>query len=196
MRCRAPCCGCVADDRFAAAVGFVPARGARRPRARRVRAARWRACVAGRRRLPIRPCGGLRAPAAARPRTRGKRAGRGVARPARDRTIAPARREACAVAATARTAQGLPRMSALVADAPSPSVLRAMREADLPAVMAIEQRAYVFPWTQGVFRDCLLAHHPSWVLIEDGHIVGYAVLSVAVDEAHVLNLCTAPEAQG
>ena len=84
-------------------------------------------------------------------------------------------------------------MNALAADATS---LRPMREADLPVVMAIEQRAYAFPWTQGVFRDCLLANHPSWVLVEGAHIVGYAVLSVAADEAHVLNLCTAPEAQG
>ena len=87
-------------------------------------------------------------------------------------------------------------MSALAADAPLHPVLRAMREVDLPAVMAIEQRAYAFPWTQGVFRDCLLAHHPAWVLIEHDHIIGYAVLSVAADEAHVLNLCTAPEVQG
>jgi ribosomal-protein-alanine N-acetyltransferase len=84
-------------------------------------------------------------------------------------------------------------MNALAADA---TVLRPMREADLPAVMAIEQRAYAFPWTQGVFRDCLLANHPSWVLVEGGHIIGYAVLSVAADEAHVLNVCTSPDVQG
>jgi [ribosomal protein S18]-alanine N-acetyltransferase len=86
-------------------------------------------------------------------------------------------------------------MSALAVDTAQP-MLRAMREADLPAVMAIESRAYAFPWTQGVFRDCLLAQHPAWVLLEDGHVIGYAVLSIAADEAHVLNLCTAPEAQG
>lgn len=33
--------------------------------------------------------------------------------------------------------------------------LRPMREGDLDAVMAIEQRAYPFPWTRGIFRDCL-----------------------------------------
>ena len=84
-------------------------------------------------------------------------------------------------------------MNALASDA---TVLRPMREADLPAVMAIEQRAYAFPWTQGVFRDCLLANHPAWVLVDDGHVIGYAVLSVAADEAHVLNLCTSPDVQG
>jgi len=85
-------------------------------------------------------------------------------------------------------------MSAIAVDAAP--ILRPMREADLPAVMAIEQRAYAFPWTQGVFRDCLLANHPAWVLVENGHVIGYAVLSVAADEAHVLNLCTSPDMQG
>lgn len=71
--------------------------------------------------------------------------------------------------------------------------LRPMREADLDAIMAIEQRAYPFPWTQGIFRDCLRAGHHGWVLDHDGAIVGYALLSIAVGEAHLLNLCVAPE---
>ena len=75
-------------------------------------------------------------------------------------------------------------MNAIAVDTSAAPILRPMREADLPAVMAIEQRAYAFPWTQGVFRDCLLANHPAWVLVEDGHVIGYAVLSVAADEAH------------
>lgn len=81
-------------------------------------------------------------------------------------------------------------------DAPS---LRPMREADLDAVMAIEQRAYPFPWTRGIFRDCLQANYAMWVVERaDGALLGYGVLSIAVGEAHVLNLCSAPghERQG
>lgn len=74
--------------------------------------------------------------------------------------------------------------------------LRAMREDDLDAVVAIEQRAYPFPWTRGIFRDCLRAGYPAWLVEEAGVIAGYGVLSVAADEAHILNVCTAPEAQG
>ena len=74
--------------------------------------------------------------------------------------------------------------------------LRPMREADLDAVMRIELRAYPFPWTQGIFRDCLHAGYPMWVQERCGVIVGYGVLSIAADEAHVLNLCTAPECEG
>lgn len=81
-------------------------------------------------------------------------------------------------------------------DAGIRSSLRAMREDDLDAVVAIEQRAYSFPWTRGIFRDCLRAGHPAWLLEEAGVIAGYGVLSVAADEAHILNVCTAPEARG
>jgi ribosomal-protein-alanine N-acetyltransferase len=74
--------------------------------------------------------------------------------------------------------------------------LRPMREDDLDAIMAIERRAYPFPWTHGIFRDCLRAGYPSWVLHLDGAIIGYGVLSIAVGEAHVLNICIDPDLQG
>ncbi len=86
-------------------------------------------------------------------------------------------------------------MSALSVEAASPS-LRPMRESDLDAVIAIEQRAYPFPWTRGIFRDCLRAAYPAWVMCEHGLIIGYGVLSIAADEAHLLNICVAPERQG
>jgi ribosomal-protein-alanine N-acetyltransferase len=87
-------------------------------------------------------------------------------------------------------------MSAQPTGDPSPARLRSMREADLDAVLAIELRAYPFPWTRGIFRDCLGAGYPAWVLEQDGALIGYGVLSIAAGEAHVLNVCTAPEVQG
>ena len=74
--------------------------------------------------------------------------------------------------------------------------LRPMSDEDLDAVLAIELRAYPFPWTRGIFQDCLRADYPAWVLQRDGAIIGYGMLSIAADEAHVLNVCTAPEQQG
>lgn len=76
------------------------------------------------------------------------------------------------------------------------SSLRPMREVDLDAVMAIELHAYPFPWSRGIFRDCLHAGYSMWVHERAGAILGYGVLSVAVGEAHVLNLCTAPGGEG
>lgn len=70
-----------------------------------------------------------------------------------------------------------------------------MREEDLDAVMEVERRAYPFPWTRGIFRDCLQAGYPARVLALDGVLVGYGILSLAADEAHVLNVCVDPACQ-
>lgn len=79
----------------------------------------------------------------------------------------------------------------------APPKLRAMQDADLAAVTAIEVSAYAFPWTFGIFRDCLRAGYGCWVLERsDGELIAYAVLSVAANEAHVLNICVAPAEQG
>ena len=88
-------------------------------------------------------------------------------------------------------------MSALASDTVlTAPLLRPMRESDLDAVHAIEIRAYPFPWTLGIFRDCLRADYPAWVLHEDGRVLGYFLMSIAAGEAHVLNVCVAPELQG
>ena len=70
-----------------------------------------------------------------------------------------------------------------------------MRGEDLDAVMAIEQRAYPFPWTRGIFIDCLASGYSAWVLECGRQIIGYGLLSVAADEAHVLNVCVDPQVQ-
>jgi len=90
-------------------------------------------------------------------------------------------------------------MNALASDAgqrPLPGALRPMREEDLDAVHAVEIRAYEFPWTVGIFRDCLRADYPAWVMQHEGRIAGYFLMSVASDEAHVLNICIDPACQG
>jgi len=66
---------------------------------------------------------------------------------------------------------------------------------DLPAVMAIESRAYAFPWTAGIFRDCLRVGYCCWCCEEDGELLGYGVMSVAAGESHILNLTVRPESQ-
>ena len=79
-----------------------------------------------------------------------------------------------------------------VSNRPFAPTLRVMRESDLDAVMEIEKRAYPFPWTHGIFRDCLHAGYPGRVMEAGGVIIGYGVLSLAADEAHVLNVCIDP----
>ena len=74
-------------------------------------------------------------------------------------------------------------------------VLRPLYEGDLDAVREVELRAYPFPWTRGIFQDCLRAGYPGRVLEQDGAIVGYGLLSIAADEAHVLNVGVDPHCQ-
>ena len=78
---------------------------------------------------------------------------------------------------------------------PGPVSLRALRENDLNAVMAIEVRGYPYPWTRGIFLDCLRAGYPGLAMEQDGLLIGYGVLSLAADEAHVLNICIDPLVQ-
>jgi ribosomal-protein-alanine N-acetyltransferase len=74
--------------------------------------------------------------------------------------------------------------------------LRPMTGADLPAVMAIENAIYAFPWTLGNFRDSLAAGYDCSVYVRNGELIGYAVVMLASDEAHLLNLSIAAGCQG
>lgn len=73
-----------------------------------------------------------------------------------------------------------------------------MRAADLPRVMLNELRAYPFPWDEAVFHDCLAGRYDAFVLHEANgkDLAGHFVLQHVLDEAHLLNLCIAPERQG
>jgi ribosomal-protein-alanine N-acetyltransferase len=87
-------------------------------------------------------------------------------------------------------------------------VLRHMHEADLAAVLAVESAAYPYPWTEGIFRDCLRVGYHCLVAeppqpTDEGESVpgapplaGHAVMSAAVGECHLLNLCVHPSWQG
>lgn len=71
--------------------------------------------------------------------------------------------------------------------------IRPMQAADLQGVECVERAAYNYPWSRAVFRDCLLAGYYSLVLDIDGEVCGYAIMSIAAAEAHILNLCVHPE---
>lgn len=85
-------------------------------------------------------------------------------------------------------------MSAVV-QLPSTRV-RYMSRSDMPSVISIERDAYDFPWTEGIFRDCLRVGYSCWVYEEEKEILAYGVMSIAAGECHLLNLCVHPGAQG
>jgi ribosomal-protein-alanine N-acetyltransferase len=71
-----------------------------------------------------------------------------------------------------------------------------MQAQDLFHVVAIEQAAYPFPWTLGIFQDCLRVGYCCWLAELEQTVVGYGVMSVVVDESHILNICIHPQWQG
>lgn len=77
-----------------------------------------------------------------------------------------------------------------------PPTVRDMRQTDVVAVSMIENSVYEFPWTAGIFRDCLLAGYISLVLEQDGKVIGYGIISVAAGEAHLLNIALSEAARG
>ncbi len=83
-------------------------------------------------------------------------------------------------------------------NAPLPEAeLRAMTDADLHAVMAIEWRAYAFPWSRGNFADSLNPRYVVQVLARpDGVVLGYFVAMPGVEEMHLLNLTVDPALHG
>ena len=87
-------------------------------------------------------------------------------------------------------------MSAVLEGIASENKFRLMVEEDLDTIIAIEESVYPFPWTRGIFFDCLNVGYLCWLLEVDGKIVAYAVMSVAVGEAHLLTIVVSKENQG
>jgi ribosomal-protein-alanine N-acetyltransferase len=74
--------------------------------------------------------------------------------------------------------------------------IRTMTYADLSNVMQVEEQAYPYPWTVGIFRDCIRVGYNCWVATLEEAIIGYGIVMLAAGEAHVLNLCVSPSFQG
>ncbi|MBN2886061.1 MAG: ribosomal protein S18-alanine N-acetyltransferase [Chromatiaceae bacterium] len=73
---------------------------------------------------------------------------------------------------------------------------RPMGEQDLAAVLVVEAAAYSHPWSEDIFRDCLRVDYDCWVGELGEAIVCHGILSVAVGECHLFNLCVHPHWQG
>jgi [ribosomal protein S18]-alanine N-acetyltransferase len=67
--------------------------------------------------------------------------------------------------------------------------IRPMHDLDVPAVVAVEKSSYQFPWSEGIFRDCLRVGYVCRVIDVEGDMGGYGIMSVGAGEAHILNVC-------
>ena len=77
--------------------------------------------------------------------------------------------------------------------AEKPIEIRQLQTCDLARVGVIESASYDYPWSAGVFSDCLSVGYYCRVLDLQGRLAAYAILSFGAGEAHILNLTVCPE---
>ncbi len=71
--------------------------------------------------------------------------------------------------------------------------LHPMSADHLAQVMDIERASYDFPWSEGIFSDCLRVGYSAWVVTDaTDTVTAYAMMSMAAGEAHLLNICISP----
>jgi [ribosomal protein S18]-alanine N-acetyltransferase len=64
-----------------------------------------------------------------------------------------------------------------------------MSVSHLDAVMSIEQRCYLYPWTRGNFADALAAGYWAQLLQDpNAQCLAYTLAMPGVDEMHLLNI--------
>lgn len=93
-------------------------------------------------------------------------------------------------------------MSAQLQSFSDPVLFQRMQKEDLANVIAIEKAIYQFPWTERNFSDSIDVGYIAETLRvlsgsgqADSGIIGYFVLMIALDEAHLLNLSVASTQQ-
>lgn len=73
---------------------------------------------------------------------------------------------------------------------------RPMTLPDVSAVMTVERASYLFPWSEGVFRDCIRVGYFCRVVESASAVAGYGIMSFGAGEAHILNICIAGHLRG
>lgn len=77
-----------------------------------------------------------------------------------------------------------------------PAQVRRVCTADIATICRIESSVYEFPWTEGIFYDCMNVGHTFLVYEKNHKPFGYGIMSFADGECHILNLCIQPDYQG
>ncbi|MBX9895487.1 MAG: ribosomal protein S18-alanine N-acetyltransferase [Nitrosomonas sp.] len=66
--------------------------------------------------------------------------------------------------------------------------IRVMHPTDLDRVILIEREIFLFPWSPGNFSDSIDAGYLCQVMEQADTIVGYGIMMMSPDEAHILTL--------
>ena len=74
-------------------------------------------------------------------------------------------------------------------------LIRRLGMEDTDRIYEIELLAYPYPWSRGIFVDCMNVGYPCFGLQIGKDLAGYTIFSFAAGEAHLLNLCIHPDWQ-
>ena len=75
--------------------------------------------------------------------------------------------------------------------------LKSMSDDDLLDVVTIEEQIYPHPWTRGNFIDSVQSNYQCHVLRDgEGRMLGYFLMMLMLDEAHLLNLSVRGDLHG
>lgn len=69
--------------------------------------------------------------------------------------------------------------------------IRPMQLEDIEAVAQIENSVYLAPWPKLAFYASLEKQYPAFILQKNEEIIGYVIISLVHDEAHILNFAIA-----
>ncbi len=72
---------------------------------------------------------------------------------------------------------------------------RPMTPCDIEQVMLLETSLHPYPWTKGIFNDCIKAGYLCYIGEINQQIIAYSALSYAAGESHILNISVAKSQQ-
>ena len=76
---------------------------------------------------------------------------------------------------------------------PPHPVIRPLRPEDIDALVSIEEAAYPFPWSRGIFTDCIRVGYACYGLQLARMLAGYVIYNWAAVECNLLNLAVHPD---
>ena len=66
--------------------------------------------------------------------------------------------------------------------------IRSMQSLDIERIISIEREIFLFPWSPRNFDDSIDSGYYCQVLIQEEAILGYGIMMMSPEEAHVLTL--------
>lgn len=70
-------------------------------------------------------------------------------------------------------------------------IIRALNKSDIQQMLAIESAVHISPWSEETFKVCFQTGYLCWGIEIDNKIIGFIVVSLKIEECHILNVVVA-----